>query len=278
MPTLFKFIGNPDVAKSIASGTVKFTPIAELNDPAELNPVLNREAVESSLNRLRRSGYSEQDMLELRRQGTLLQTLAPEAQAISVPTTQEQANRVIQSSFYDSFPILDRLLTTTAHTIASRVGVFCLSKRFDSLPMWAHYANNAAGFAIEFANLDESFKGDDTGVLRQLREITYTNEIEGVTFDPKSHENLFFSKYSDWGYEQEVRVVLPLSECRLKQLDSGNLYLYDLPNRCINRVILGWNMQQATVDTVKAVLKEENPHVQVVRAQFQRGKVILADI
>ena len=161
--------------------------------------------------------------------------------------------------------------------IASRVGIFCLSKRFDSLPMWAHYANNAAGLAIEFADLDSSFEGDATGVLREPREVVYESEIEGVTFDPRSHESLFFSKYSDWSYEQEVRVVLPLSECRVMATGSSSLYLFDVPRTCVRRVILGWNVQPTMANAVRAAVAVANPRVAVVHAQFRRGRVTLAE-
>lgn len=194
MSSLYKFLGNPAIARSVLAGSIKFTPIAELNDPAELNPTVNHEAVIASLRRLRETGYSQDDLIHLRRQGAVLQALSPCSQAVPVPSTPEEATRLIQSRFYDSTSTLERLLTQTARDIASKVGLFCLSRRFDSLPMWAHYAANATGFAVEFAGLENEFTGDATGVLRQLREVTYAQEIEGVTFDPKSHESLFFSK------------------------------------------------------------------------------------
>ncbi len=273
MPSLFKFMNNKVVPNSIFGGTVKFTPIAELNDPAELNPTLNEEAVKASLRRLRKTGHSKRDLLELRRQSAMFQILAPEHQAVRVPATQKEADTLIRLPFYDWTVELERRLMSAAKTIASNVGVFCLSKRFDSLPMWAHYASNATGFVIEYADLNCSFKGDETGVLRQLREVVYESEITGVTFEPNSYESLFFSKYSDWSYERESRVILPLSDCRVTPLKTGNLYLFDLPPTCVRCVILGWNMPQATADAIRAAVSATNSRVSVVRALFCRGKV-----
>lgn len=273
IPSLYKFLGNPAIAGSVLAGSIKFTPIAELNDPAELNPTLNREAVLSSLNRLREIGYSQDDLIHLRRQGAVLQALSPSSQAVQVPSTPEEATRLIQSRFYDSTSTLERMLTQTARDIASKVGLFCLSRRFDSVPMWAHYAANATGFAVEFTGLENEFTGDATGVLRQLREVTYAQEIEGVTFDPKSHESLFFSKYIDWSYEQEVRVALPLADCRRHVHDQGILYLYSLPTKYIRRVILGWNINQTSADAVQNAVTEVCPSAEVVQAHFFRGRV-----
>jgi len=139
--------------------------------------------------------------------------------------------------------------------------------------MWAHYAANATGFAVEFAGLEDEFTGDATGVLRQLREVTYAQEIEGVTFNPKSHESLFFSKYMDWSYEQEVRVVLPLADCHQHIHDQGILYLYNLQPKYIRRVILGWNINRTSADAVQDAVSEVCPNVEVVQAQFRLGKV-----
>ena len=277
MPALYKFLGNPAIARSVLAGSIKFTPIAELNDPAELNPTLNREAVMASLSRLREIGYSQDDLIHLRRQGAVLQALSPSTQTVHVPSTPEEATRIIHSPFYDSTSTLERLLSQTARDIASKVGLFCLSRRFDSLPMWAHYAANATGFAVEFTDLESEFTGDATGVLRQLREVTYAQEIEGVTFDPKSHESLFFSKYMDWSYEQEARVVLPLADCRQHIHDQGILYLYDLPTKFIRRVILGWNINRTSVDIVRDAVSEFCPNAEVVQAKFLRGKVSLVN-
>jgi len=273
MSSLYKFLGNTAIARSVLAGSIKFTPIAELNDPAELNPTVNHEAVIASLRRLRETGYSQDDLIHLRRQGAVLQALSPYSQAVPVPSTPEEATRLIQSRFYDSTSTLERLLTQTARDIASKVGLFCLSRRFDSLPMWAHYAANATGFAVEFAGLEDEFTGDATGVLRQLREVTYAQEIEGVTFNPKSHESLFFSKYMDWSYEQEVRVVLPLADCHQHIHDQGILYLYNLQPKYIRRVILGWNINRTSADAVQDAVSEVCPNVEVVKAQFRLGKV-----
>lgn len=275
MPPLFKFIASPDAVPFLLNGSVKFTPIPELNDPSELVPTLDREAVVETLNRLRADGYSDADMEHLRQQGNLLQALAPKFQAITAPATKAEASRLIRSWFYDDISTLDRLLSETAREISSKVGLFCLTQRFDSLPMWAHYAANATGLAVEFQGLEEVFKGDNTGVLRQLAPVIYQREPYGVTFDPASHRNLFFVKFLDWSYEQEVRVVLPLSECRSHNTGDKVLYTHNIPRQSIARLILGWNMKAEDVSTVETLVDQIDPEVAVSRARFVRGKVSL---
>jgi hypothetical protein len=273
MPTLYKFIAGLEAAKYLLDGVVKFTPIAELNDPSELVPDIDREAVVSSLRRLRDTGYSDEDMLHLRQQGELLQALAPRFQAISVPQSKSEALRLIRSPFYDSTETLNRLLQETAQEMSSKVGLFCLSERFDSLPMWAQYAANATGLAVEFRALEQVFSGDDTGVLRQPTSVNYQRELYCVTFNPESHSSLFFSKFQDWSYKREVRVVLPLSECSTVQIGQRTLHTYKLPKSCIARLVLGWKMDPAHVDAAVELVRTINATVEVSRAKFNHGKV-----
>jgi len=275
MSVLYKFIGCCDAVPFLLNGVVKFAPIPELNDPSELVPTLDTQAVVESRDRLRKEGYSDADMEHLRQQENLLQLLAPEYQAVNVPRTRTEATQLIRSPFYESIPTLERRLSETAREMASKVGVFCLSRRFDSLPMWAHYAANAAGLVIEFRDLEHDFQGDNTGVLRQLTPVDYHREVYGVTFDPESHRSLFFSKFSDWSYEEEVRVVLPLSECQTQNMAGKMLYTYEIPKCRIAQLILGWNMSPEDASTIDSLVKSNNSRVAVRQARFIRGEVSL---
>ena len=166
MTTLYKFISDTDAATFLLKGSVKFTRIADLNDPSELIPNVIGEQVEESLARVRQTGYSDEDMVNLRRQERLLRLLAPEFPTAHVPETKEQATARIRSPAFDQTQLLERMLTQWVEAIASRVGLLCLSSRYTSLPMWAHYARNARGLVVAFQGLEREFKGDDTGILR----------------------------------------------------------------------------------------------------------------
>src|SRR5262245_52397798 len=97
MPTYYKFISDADTVQFLFRGVVKFTPIPELNDPSELMPNVIIDEVKSSLARLRKEGYSEEDLRFLQCQGCLLKQLAPQFQAVRVPRTKEEATALIRS-------------------------------------------------------------------------------------------------------------------------------------------------------------------------------------
>lgn len=274
MTTLYKFIAEPDHVKFLLQGFVKFTPIPELNDPSELSPVIVTDNVRKSLTRLRQEGYNNQEFSDLRRQGHLLKRLAPEDMRVPVPSSSEEATKLICSSFFDDIPRLERMLHRTAQTISSRVGIFCLSEHRDSLPMWAHYARNANGLVVEFQDLDTIFRGDETGILWQPIPVYYEQNGRSITFEPQSHKSLFFCKFPDWSYEREVRIVLPLNDCRQEQnIASNGIYTYNIPRTCVVRLILGWNMESEIVRKVRDYVHEINPKVDVLQTRINRGRI-----
>lgn len=91
-----------------------------------------------------------------------------------------------------------------------------VSERLDSLPLWAHYADNHKGFAMEydFNSLD---KNDP--VLNCLWPVYYNGifecpdifkkQIEGKNFNNLVAVLAALHKSPDWAYEAEWRMVLP---------------------------------------------------------------------
>jgi hypothetical protein len=95
-----------------------------------------------------------------------------------------------------------------------------------------------------------------------------------VTFDPKSHDALFFEKFSDWSYEQEVRVVAALESCNILSLETGlKMYVFDLPPSKVKRLILGWNMSRDKVDFIRQKARAMGSTTNIVQARFENGSV-----
>src|SRR3546814_19823431 len=86
---------------------------------------------------------------------------------------------------YENIDEMERRHCAATATIASKVGLLCLTRRYDSLPMWAHYAEQAKGLVVEFYDLDQIFKGDKTGVLHQLTNVRYDRDEYGFTLIQK---------------------------------------------------------------------------------------------
>lgn len=96
-------------------------------------------------------------------------------------------------------------------------GISCLSEEFDSLLMWAHYANNHRGMCVEYELLE---------INKQLGfspvPIIYSdNRVSVHTLDPnaleKDIQRIFIesltSKSPEWSYEKEWRIIRDDGAC-----------------------------------------------------------------
>lgn len=270
---LFKFVGSATAILNMAHGRFKFTPIEELNDPSELTPVMDREAVRDSLVLLREKGLTEEQFIWLRRQGATLDLLAPEEKVLSAPDSLEEANRILSIQVYDNLDHMESKLFSTIALIRARVGILSLSERYESLPMWAHYANLAKGYVAILDDLECSFPGDDTGSLNVPKHVDYAERFLGMTFDPSTQDRIFFSKLSDWSYEREWRVVSPLGAC---QSPDGLLHLRTVDRRHLTGVICGWRVAEADIAALRDALAPVNPEIRLIRAHLDGGMVVLA--
>ena len=273
MQTLYKFVGTRQAVQAIASGSLKFAKIQELNDPSELVPLMNRDAVRSSLTAIRKQGYSATQFGWLSCQEATLRLLSPETRVLSRPSTIELANRTLALPVYDNMDLMERQLLMTIDLIRSRVGILSLTERFDSLPMWAHYAAQAKGYVVRFAHLAKEFPGDATGSLNGLMPVQYVQDLVGMTHDPITQNNLFFSKFNDWGYEREWRIVTALSDCR--STPDGKMHLRSVRPLVVTGVICGWNVPDEEIRSLETELLRVNPSVQIIVASLYIGRVEL---
>lgn len=250
---LYKYIESESALKNIVSGRIKFATLDSLNDPTELLPKIYESELLKSLEKKRVNGYREDDLLDLKRQESLFRKLSPETMVIPAPKSIEQANRTVKLPVYNNLDYIKKMFNKTVDLIASRCGILCLSTRYDSLPMWAHYANNALGYVIEFEDFQSVYSGDETGVLNEIKDIDYKNKRSGITFDKESYNSLFFEKNKDWEYESEKRVVTDLKSCIEHKIGGEVIYIQEIDKQYISKVIFGWKVPESAI----AILSEE---------------------
>jgi hypothetical protein len=276
---LYKFIGNPLDVEFILRGSLKFTPVSELNDPSELLANVAQESLEESLLRIRKNGITSEDLATFEHLKNLLQRLAPNLPIAAIPLTKENLNAIIHSPLLDNFSFVKESTGNVAEMVSPKVGLLCLTRRNDALPMWAYYANNAKGLVVEFRGLDDAFPGEDISFLRKPLPVQYNRDSYSETFDPETRGSYFFSKFSDWQHEQEVRVVALLTDCRkIVKNDHAPLYVLDVAPRHITRIFLGWGMETETIDKTIELVKRASPAVEVVKAKIEKGRAVAGDV
>jgi hypothetical protein len=122
----------------------------------------------------------------------------------------------------------------------SRYKVCSLAADFQSHLLWAHYAGGFDGLAIEIDLPD-----NDPSVKRvDYRGVFAFLDMDEVVTEDDAARKILFSKYDEWSYEQEIRV-----------LHWDAYYPLDRP---IRRVIAGPRMNRALFDTLHLVCDREN--------------------
>jgi hypothetical protein len=118
------------------------------------------------------------------------------------------------------------------------IGVLSLSRVRNSLLMWSHYADQYAGAVVEFDGSHEFFSGQIDIEYRSTRSRRHLNSYLSGAPIPVAE---LCAKSDQWTYEQEVRVIRPLSECQESAKDPRGfpVFVRPIPVQVIKSVILG---------------------------------------
>jgi hypothetical protein len=95
--------------------------------------------------------------------------------------------------------------------MVERFGMICFSKHWRNPLLWSHYADKHRGICL-------GFDVDDRG----LKPVAYANERPSLRVPPtmESINELLFTKFRDWSYEEELRNWFRLDE------REGERYFY----------------------------------------------------
>lgn len=139
----------------------------------------------------------------------------------------------------------------------------CFSKSPIVPPMWAHYSQNHSGFVLEFdvQGLKDRFEE------AQLEDVSYKNmpdpklklHLERATGTRKPRHAIwlmqavmsegYFSKYTEWSYEQECRLVATTNYI---ENIAGNDILF-VPSSCVTAMIVGQKFPIGKADIASKV-------------------------
>ncbi len=138
-------------------------------------------------------------------------------------------------------------------------GLVCFSKYWDNPLLWGHYADKHSGMALGF-----------DVPTQVLFEVKYERDRVYVLDTTKDREKdlkelldrLISTKYVDWQYEAEYRMIEALDETK----KEGDNYFVDFSNDLqLREVIIGLKCELST-SRVKQLLGKDLAEVQVIKA------------
>ncbi len=164
-------------------------------------------------------------------------------------------------------------IVLTFQDYQERLGTVCLSETHDNLLMWAHYASEHRGFAIEFDST-YFFEFADDPLKTSLFNVDRVSYREMRVADrPDNHWDYYHgtpheiatTKSTHWSHEQEWRMQRPLNNADRVAKDDRNegykrdasnhlIHLFSVPKQYILKVIIGARASRENLDLIGSKL------------------------
>ena len=210
---LYKYVKFDDL-KRILNGTIRFTQPGAFNDPFELVPELYVP-----------EAFGKQDV-------PFQFSLTAARREVLADTTNDE---------FEADHCSDQNARSIRASVDQAIGMLCLSRNGSSLLMWSHYADGYSGAVVRFDETHEFFSGQIAMEYRERRPKMHIRDLTNGDSPIPIAE--FCVKANEWEYEQEVRVVRALRDCRcVGEAQGFPVYVMDVPATCIESVILGERM------------------------------------
>lgn len=222
----------------LENGLLRLTPPCELNDPFEVNPIIFEVDPDN-----------------------LIYPVIPNPNNMNESDHEYTNNRLNSrkryrdeyQEFVNSFGILSLTSNDFMATQPSIV-VADLNDPMRNLLMWAHYANEHKGFLIEFSS---DFMEDTHGITHEeIKPVSYSNFRPTLLFEEVESKIMapFYIKGDSWFYENEWRIVLPLTSCHIVKEDG--IHLFKFNRKSIISVVCGCKMSQENKTKIRKIMKD----------------------
>ena len=197
------------------------------------------------------------------------------------PLRRDQLNVVKAQKLWNTHPELGDIGLATRKTIYEDSSVLCLAKRPDSIPMFAYYADDHHGVALELEFADNEIPcGIPCGSLSDpenlyerkivFGDITYLPDLPELNYHRLygTHQlikSLMFTKFDGWQHEEEFRVFR-------KGVAASTV---EYPAPMLKRIIFGARTGSAEIDVVKQWLSSHGHPVIFAKAEVSGDRFAL---
>lgn len=152
-------------------------------------------------------------------------------------------------------------LQQTKRQLSKTKGLLCFSKTWNNPVLWSHYAESHRGLCLGF-EVPRDF----------VKEVRYVDERPAPPDVPdlKFMEEVLFSKFVHWHYEQEYRAFVPLNE------HENSLYFMDFSDNLRLRCVIVGEQSTITRADISSALGDLSNEVEVfkARAAFRSFEIV----
>lgn len=170
----------------------------------------------------------------------------------------------------------------------NRAWLCSLSKRNDSILMWAHYCQNHSGICIGL-NMEEMRKHPIRGNISLCPckiEVQYVDILKKENKKPYL-EYLLGTKAKEWEYEQEVRLVIdnpswcyavrpPRKTNSDGPIDPKIVRFYNkLTPECFESIYFGIKTDENDVNEISEIVRKFNPNIKLYQMAVDENALLL---
>jgi hypothetical protein len=155
--------------------------------------------------------------------------------------------------------------------VSSQLGVLCLSKPSNNIPMWSYYANHHRGVAFGI-NIDDIGGRLDrpSGFVKYRKHRVRLNPFAVDQLAASQRERVLFTKSSEWQHEQEYRLVFPLSDLISPSSTKrgAKTYFLDISGDSIQEIIFGCRVKPRLEKKIRQELERRRKtfgHIRLFR-------------
>lgn len=137
--------------------------------------------------------------------------------------------------------------------MSKRFGLICFCRHWHDPLLWSHYADKHRGICL-------GFDVDDHG----LKPVKYVEERPALKMPPtkESTDELLFTKYRDWQYEEELR-----NWFKFDKREDGH-YFYPFDGFVQLREVIAGPLCTESKDRIEEALKDYSEEVLVIKARL----------
>jgi hypothetical protein len=223
---LGKFVGKDTLLKVLTTASLRWSRPGTFNDPFDCQPRFkvtpaSEELIEECVNELKKVFDGSEPTLSLTNPLGRLSGMMAEAIRLGTlvqEDVEEEFRRGVQETLTGREGLLRRHHEQVVLGLQD-VKVLCLTKAFESILMWSHYAENHSGALLLFAPLsgnstfslaqpvvysDDPIEFVDHALLP--KQLTGQASIISSKCVQSEIEKIILTKSASWSYEQEWRI------------------------------------------------------------------------
>jgi len=290
---IYKYTDEAGAQKILANRTLRFARPSEMNDPFDvyiddLFGIDMNEFFEESVIQIFDLMQDDPNLCASKFGVSLAEAEAISALLKKAPDAEREKLKNIfrnldMAKFDPEFEkIRENVKKSRDHFVKvfSSYGIFCATKNYNNLLMWAHYADKHKGVVFGFkADLEKD------SFLRLMEPVRYSDErpyvIQDTNSEMKSEDSglekarkatqrLLHTKSTQWSYEEELRLAIP-DQVKPDEVAS---FLKFHPHELVE-VYLGYRMKDESINKIIDLAKTLNPKVQAYSAKLSKRKYAL---